>query len=352
MNNNEPTQKLKQKFKEILGMEERRAKFLVTLLLAIIKFRTVNLTKLVPSFGKKKAETRYKQIQRFFRNYRFDRKLLARFIVSFLWDEPHIVSMDRTNWKYGKVDINILTVGIVYKGIAFPVLWRLLPKRWNSNTQERIDITQEFIDIFGKWSISLFLADREFIWKERVLWLMNSWVEFILRVRNNTKIEGYGKNKHISESFKHDKLYHPRALKRKRKVWGISLYVTWMKTKDEFLIVISQTFYPNAIEKYGMRREIETLFGCVKTRGFCLEETHIQDPERISTMMGVVSLAFVWAHITWEWKEKKYPILIKKHWRKQYSIFRYGLDVLRDIFENVIEYTKEFFMVLRLLSCT
>jgi hypothetical protein len=56
--------------------------------------------------------------------------------------------MDRTNRKYGKVDINILTVGIVYKGVAFPVLRKLLPKRGNSNTEERTSLMKKFIEIF------------------------------------------------------------------------------------------------------------------------------------------------------------------------------------------------------------
>lgn len=348
MENIQLTKELKWKFK----IDQRRAWLLGVLLMAIIKFRTVNLTKLVPCLWMKKMETRYKQIQRFFWNFWFDETLLARFIVSFLWDWPYILSMDRTNRKYGKVDINILTIGIVHKGTAFPVLRALLPKRGNSDTEERTRIIKKFIKIFWKWSVGLLLADREFIWRKRVAWLIRSKIEFILRVRNNTKIEWYGSSKHIFHSFKHDKKYQPRILKRKRKVRWVSLYVTWMKTKDEYLIVISSTLHKNAIEEYGMRREIETLFWCLKSRGFNFEETHLQNPQRISTMMWVLSICLVWAHVVWEWRSSITPILIKKHRRKQYSIFRYWLDYLRDVFENVVEFSKEFSMVLGLLYCT
>lgn len=343
---------LAKEFKWKFKIDRRRAWLLGILVIAIIKFRTVNLTKLVPCLWMKCLETRYKQIQRFFRNFRFDEVLLAKFIAWFLWDWPYILSMDRTNRKYGKVDINILTIGIVYKGVAFPVLRKLLPKRGNSSTEERINLTKKFTKIFWKWSIGLLLADREFIWRERVLWLIKSKIEFILRVRNNTKIEWYGHAKHISSPFKHDKKYQVRTLKRKRKIRWIPLYIAWMKTEDEYLIVISPTSHKNAIEEYGMRWEIESLFWCLKTRWFNFEDTHLQNPERISTMMWVLSICLVWAHTVWEWKSSIVPILIKKHGRKQYSIFRYGLDFLRDIFENVIEFSKDFLIVLRLLSCT
>ena len=34
--------------------------------------------------------------------------------------------MDRTNWQWGKKNINILMLSITYKGIAIPLFWSLL----------------------------------------------------------------------------------------------------------------------------------------------------------------------------------------------------------------------------------
>ncbi len=36
--------------------------------------------------------------------------------------------IDRTNWKLGQADINILMLGITYQGVAFPLL-QSLPKK-------------------------------------------------------------------------------------------------------------------------------------------------------------------------------------------------------------------------------
>lgn len=41
--------------------------------------------------------------------------------------------MDRTNWKFDEANINILMLGITYKGIAYPLLFSMLDKRGNSN---------------------------------------------------------------------------------------------------------------------------------------------------------------------------------------------------------------------------
>lgn len=41
--------------------------------------------------------------------------------------------MDRTKWQLGSFDINALVLGVTYKGVAFPLLFRLLPKRGDFN---------------------------------------------------------------------------------------------------------------------------------------------------------------------------------------------------------------------------
>ena len=78
--------------------------------------------------------------------------LIARIMINFLPAEPLVVSIDRTNWKYGAVDINIFMLCAHYKGIGVPILWTLLLKKGNSNTLERITVLHNFVPFFGKGS--------------------------------------------------------------------------------------------------------------------------------------------------------------------------------------------------------
>ncbi|WP_408605765.1 hypothetical protein [Desulforegula conservatrix] len=75
---------------------------------------------------------------------------------------------------------------------------------------------------------------------------------------------------------------------------------------------------------------METFFGCLKSRGFNFEATHITDPERIMKLTALLAIAFSWCHITGESKHLAIPVTIKKHGRKAVSIFRYGLDTIRE----------------------
>ena len=43
------------------------------------------------------------------------------------------------------------------------------------------------------------------------------------------------------------------------------------------MIVVSNVEFENPLGMYRRRWEIETLFGCLKTRGFRMEDTHMVD---------------------------------------------------------------------------
>ena len=65
------------------------------------------------------------------------------------------------------------------------------------------------------------------------------------------------------------------------------------------LFIASSSLPPaEALDAYADRWQIETLFGCLKSRGFNLENTHLTDPQRLSKLMGLLALAFVWAYRT------------------------------------------------------
>jgi hypothetical protein len=152
--------------KKHLKLNSARMNFLANFIIALLKVRTVNLTEIAVAFcGKAKKDSHYKRLQRFFRSFPLDLTKIAKFIAGFLpvKADAWTLTMDRTNWKFGKLNINILTLGIAYKGTAFPLIWMVLPKQGNSNTNERIQLINRFISIFGVEKIRCLTADREFI---------------------------------------------------------------------------------------------------------------------------------------------------------------------------------------------
>jgi len=97
-------------------------------------------------------------------DYNPDKDLIGKLIFALLPQHPpYPIVIDRTNWKFGKTDINILVLAIVYEVVAFPILFKLMPKRGNSHTAERIQIVNHYIRLFGKETIQYLVADREFL---------------------------------------------------------------------------------------------------------------------------------------------------------------------------------------------
>ncbi len=89
-----------------------------------------------------------------------------------------------------------------------------------------------------------------------------------------------------------------------------------------------------------------------KTRGFCLESTHFIDAHRLSKLLALLALAMSWTVKTGECLHQHRPIKVKKHGRKQKSVFRYGLDHLRSILLDLDFNYYPFLHSLQFLSCT
>ena len=101
--------------------------------------------------------------------------------------------------------------------------------------------------------------------------------------------------------------------------------------KGELVIIATNDKPDQALATYKRRWEIEMLFGCLKTRGFNFENTHLVHLERIEALLALLAIAFSFAHIVGEWQNELIPIKLKQHKRKAMSLFRYGLDYLRNI---------------------
>ena len=139
-----------------------RLRFMAKMMVALVTLRTVNFARLSTAFcGKASAPSSMRRIQRFMSGYDLDFSLVAKVIFKLLPHKgPYVLSMDRTNWQFGSFDINALVLAVTYRGVAFPLLFRLLPKKGNSNTKERIKLMERYIKLFGKSTVDCLVADR------------------------------------------------------------------------------------------------------------------------------------------------------------------------------------------------
>lgn len=136
---------------------------------------------------------------------------------------------------------------------------------------------------------------------------------------------------------------------------GCRLWVSGCRLEDDYFIVVSATLPDDqALELYAKRWAIETLFAGLKSRGFNLEQTHMTTAQRLSTLLNLLALAFVWAHRVGEFLASEQAIALKKHGRKAKSTFRFGLDFMRKAALN-LQYQQaqdDLRDAIKILSCT
>ena len=118
-------------FKNELGWHKARIKFLTSIIIAMIKMQTVSFVKLSQAFDSSaKQASNLRRIQRFFAEYIISQDVTSKLLFSMLpCKGSYRLCLDRTNWKFGQTNINILMLSVAYKGVAFPLIWKLLPKK-------------------------------------------------------------------------------------------------------------------------------------------------------------------------------------------------------------------------------
>ena len=319
-----------------LGWGKSRLDCFVGLLLALVQQRHINLTRISLYYvSEAEPKSRYRRLQRFFREVVFDYDKIAELIMQ-LYDfhgQTYYLTLDRTNWQWGKKNLNLLVLAIVYQGIAIPVYWLILNKQGNSNQRERIALMQRFIKRFGQRGILGVLGDREFIGDRWWQWLTEQDIPYLIRMKENQLLTSRrGGQRPVRTLFSDLAVGSSRLLRKRQRMGQQWVWLSGLKlTSDELLIVAGNQRFKQPLATYGLRWEIENLFQCLKGRGFHLEETRLTRYFRIKKVMALLAIAFCWAHKAGEWKHQAIkPLKIKKHGRPEQSLFRYGLDYLTD----------------------
>ena len=314
------------------------------MIIALITAQSSNLKKIARHFASATpSESNYRRIQRFLADTDLNEHQIASLIYHLFGLDKVTLTIDRTNWKWGKSNINIFMLAVVHHGIAIPLYWTMLDKRGNSSTLERTELIEKFIHNFGKDKIVKILADREFVGKAWFDWFTTEQLKFAIRIKKDSKVfNSQGQSVQIHTLFRNlsqqDTYHHDRPLI----VDGCPVKVSAKLDSDnDYVIVATNDFDDDdAMATYAMRWQIETLFSCFKGRGFNLEDTHLTIQDRVSKLVAITALAFCWAYqagltIVSE-TPNHYKRRPKANGRPQASIFAIGLDWLIDGFKRFI----------------
>ena len=144
---------LQSPFKERLNLA--RVKLICLFITVLYKIKTINYDELASGFDTAVDKNSfYRRIQRFMKEFDFPARRVSSLIFNLLPVKHNLVLvLDRANWKFGAKNLNILMLLVSYKNVAFPLMFKMVDKRGNSDMTDRIELIKKYIRWFGKENI-------------------------------------------------------------------------------------------------------------------------------------------------------------------------------------------------------
>lgn len=185
--------KIKEVFDKVKLVENlARQKFVWSFLLGLIQSRKVQFCEIAPHLNDQAQNISNEvRIQDFFRQVKLDYEQVALLLCLFLNRKGKVrLCIDRTEWDFGKCQVNILMVLAGQGAMQVPLYWELLDnKSGNSSAQDRIDLIAKCLTLLGKERIGLLIADREFVGHKWLKYLKDHGIAFCIRLPKHHLIE-------------------------------------------------------------------------------------------------------------------------------------------------------------------
>lgn len=304
---------------------KKRQEFLCALLVGLIKSRSVHFSEIADKMDKSiKVSSIERRIQDFFLRVGFDYRQLMLFFLGFVHHNRLCLSIDRTEWDFGKTQINILCVVVSIGKMAVPLYFDLLDNRsGNSNASDRIDLFKGIIEQVGVERIEMLIMDREFIGHKWLRWLKRQGIAFCVRVPKHHKIMLIDGSRWTAEQF----LGRRKARYLEQVVVDlvvVNLALGYDK-KGELLYLIGTLPAQQLPAWYRKRWSIEVFFQALKGRGFNLEDSRLRCLIKYKKLFAVVAMAYTLCWATGIQAARTQPVKCKNHGYPQYSVFRRGL---------------------------
>jgi hypothetical protein len=320
-----------------VGLSNDRRQTLAFLALGMLSARTTNLSVLASEWtGPALVSSTYRRLQRFFQFAEVAEDWAAAVAAGLLRLEgPLTLVLDRTNWKVGRREINLLVLAVATRRHRVALMWTVLDRAGNSGAPERIALIERFIAIFGRERIGLLLGDREFIGTEWLNWLIGNDIPFVIRMRAGqraTTAEGRTGSLGrllVGPGGRRDATVTLDAMARDGAP-GPAVAVRAVRPKDrEPVIVATNRPAARALAAYRKRWAIECFFADAKTRGLNLEDTRLTAPNKLALLVAILVVAIAWAGATAARTLGRRTPPKKTHGYPAKSVFRIGFDTLR-----------------------
>ena len=289
-----------------------------------------------------KATSREKRFSRWVINDRVDfETYFAPFAVALilsLANGPLVLAIDGSEVGRGCL---ALMVSVIYKGRALPLGWVVVKgNKGHFPEQTHVALVEEVARLTPPQADVIFLGDGEFdgITLQQTVNSYGWW--YVCRTASDIVLTNDGDQFNCQElGLRPGKFISIPDLLFTREDYGpVHIIAWWAKDyKKPIFLVSNMDLALEACFWYKKRFRIETFFSDQKSRGFHLHKCHLDQPERLATLMIAACLAYIWMvflgvfaiHTGWN-------KIIHRTDRCDLSLFQLGLALLEHFLNECI----------------
>lgn len=291
------------------------------LVATMLEVRSANLMDLAASLPRPCAlvSKRYQWIERFLVNPLVDvdavlapygREVLARLSAN---GARVVLMIDQSKAS----DLHqMVMVSARVGGRALPLAWRVKETQGAIGFAEQREALEAVLAMLPEGIAPVLMGDRFYGSPDLIAWCRTQGWDWRLRLKQDLLVFEDGGESTLGECFARGahrltgvELTHKR----------VPTHVAMIHEEghpEPWIIAMSQTPTPHRAFDYGLRWGIEAMFSDFKTRGFGLENSQIQYPDRLSKLILVMALALYWATSTGMWDAEHNPTSAEKKPRK------------------------------------
>lgn len=233
-----------------------------------------------------------------------------------------------------------LMVSVIYKKRSIPIAW--LVKAGNKghlSEQIHLELLEIVKEVIPDQAKVIFLGDGEFdgtSFQEQIN--QQGW-EYVLRTAKNSVLHDEEDRFSLKTvAISRGELFEIPDIAFTDKQYGpVTALIWWDKPYDApIYLVTNMACSPEACHYYRYRYRIETFFSDQKSRGFNLQKSHQSNPDRLSRLLIVACLAYIWMIFLGEFVKPKKGIMRQIHRadRCDLSLFQLGLRYFEYLFQN------------------
>lgn len=250
-----------------------------------------------------------------------------------------------------------LMVSVVYQGRALPLGWVVVAGHQGHFPEEtHVALVQEVAKLTPPEADVIFLGEGEFDGLTLQQTVDRYGWHYVCRTASDIVLTDDGDEFNCQQLGLHpgDLVSIPAVLFTRDQYGPVHIIAGWAKDyKKPIFLVTNLELAQEACFWYKKRFRIETFFSDQKSRGFHLHQSHLDQPDRLATLMIAACLAYIWLvflgafarHTGWD-------KIIHRTDRCDWSLFQLGLALLDHFLNEYIPVPVAFQFSFRLRGVT